>query len=96
MTKPASDSRRWLGSPALVMAATAVIFAAVAVALTLQLRADLRAQILRREAESLRSMVSLQEERAKDELRNYGLGTEPGDWFVLLLETSRLRGVAAL
>lgn len=96
MSPAISDSRRWLTTPAFVMTTTAVIFAAVALSLTLQLRADLRAQILRREAESLRSMVSLQEERAKDELATLGLGAEPDDWFVLLLETSRLRGVAAL
>ncbi len=96
MSQPAANSRRWLSTPLVVMTTTAVIFAAVALSLTLQLRADLRAQILRREAESLRSMVSLQEERAKDELATFGLGTEPDDWFVLLLETSRLRGVATL
>lgn len=96
MGQTSDRSRRWLSTPVVVMTTTTVIFAAVALALTGQLRADLRAQILRREAESLRSMVSLQEERAKDELATFGLGTEPGDWFVLLLETSRLRGVAAL
>ncbi len=94
MTPPAPRLRP--SAPVVVMATTTAVFAAVALALIFQLRADLRAQILRREAESLRSMVSLQEERAKDELAAFGLGAEPDDWFVLLLETSRLRGVAAL
>lgn len=96
MHRDSSDSRRGLLVPALVMATTVAVFVAVAFSLTLRLRADLREQILRREAEALRSMVGLQQERAADEFKKYGLGAEPSDWFPLLLETSRLRGVVAL
>lgn len=78
------------------MATTVVVFVAVAFSLTLRLRADLRAQILGREAEALRSMVGLQQDRAENDFARYGLGADPDDWFPLLLETSLLRGVIAL
>ncbi len=97
MPSPAPTAgRRRLDSPTLVMLVTIAIFAAVALSLTLRLRHDLRAQGLQREAESLHGMVELQERRAADDFAAYGLGAEPDDWFPLLLETSRLRGVVAL
>jgi hypothetical protein len=96
MPRAPTTSRAWVGAPAFVMATTAVVFVAVAFVLTLRLRADLREQILRREAQALRSMVELQQIRAEDELARFGLGDEPADWFPLLLETSRLNSVAAL
>lgn len=82
--------------PSFVIVTTVAVFATFASLLTWRLREDLRAQILRREAEALRSMVGLQQGRAEEELARFGLGSEPGDWFPLLLETSRLRGVVAL
>src|SRR5687767_12731894 len=92
MPRPSPDSRRWIATPAIVMATTVVVFVAVAFLLTLRLRAEVRAQILGREAAALQSMVGLQQTRADDEFAQYGLGSEPEDWFPLLLETSRLRG----
>lgn len=89
-------ARAWFTAPLVVLLVTAAGFGFVAFALTLRLRDELRAQILRREAEAIASMVALQQERAAAELVSLGLGAEPGDWFPLLLETSRLRGVVAL
>jgi two-component system sensor histidine kinase FlrB len=91
-----AESRRWFTTPLVVFVVTALGFVFVALALTLRLRAELRDQILRREAEALASMVALQQDRADAEFAALGLGSEPADWFPLLLETSRLRGVVAL
>lgn len=97
--------RPWSTAPLLVGLATAVGFALVALVLTLRLRTDLRAQILQREAEAIASMIALQQvlqqeqQRAiEPELAALALGTTTvaDDWFPLLLETSRLRGVIAL
>ncbi len=96
MPRAPSASRPWLTTPVLVLLATAVGFALVAIALTLRLREDLRAQILQREAEAIASMVGLQERRVEDEFAATGLGAETADWFPLLLETTRLRGVIGL
>lgn len=85
-----------LDAPALAMLATVTVFTAVALGLTLRLRSELQSQILGREARALHSMIELQEKRAESFYREFGLGTEPEDWFPLLLETSRLRGVVAL
>lgn len=93
---PRAAARAWFTTPIVVMVATAAGFVFVALALTLRLRSELRAQILQREAEAIASMVALQQERAAAELVTLGLGAEPEDWFPLLLETSRLRGVVAL
>ena len=82
--------------PALVIAATVLVFGAVAFRLTLLLREDLQEQILRREAEGVRSMIELQQKRAKEEFAKSRQGAERTDWFSLLLETSQLRGVVAL
>jgi signal transduction histidine kinase len=96
MTKHAQLPRPWFTTPLVVALVTALGFTLVAVTLTLRLRTELRAQILQREAEAIASMVALQQERALAELAPLGLGSEPADWFPLLLETSRLRGVIAL
>lgn len=96
MSASPTTSRRLLDVPALAMLATATVFAIVALALTLRLREELRDQILRREARSIHSMIELQEKRSESFYREFGLGAEPEDWFPLLLETSRLRGVVAL
>lgn len=96
MTRATPASRPWLTTPVLVLLATAAGFAIVAVVLTLRLRGDLRAQILQREAEAIASMVGLQERRAQVEFEATGLGAETSDWFPLLLETTRLRGVIGL
>src|SRR4051812_4793962 len=98
MTRVLQAARRQT-TPKLVMLTTVVAFVAVAFSLTLRLRADLRAEILRREAESLRSMVALQEARAKDDfeaLASVGLAGDADTWFPLLLETARLSDVIAL
>ncbi len=96
ISRPPAAARAWFTTPLVVLVATAAGFVFVALALTLRLRDELRGQILRREAEAIASMVALQQERAAAELVALGLGAEPGDWFPLLLETSRLRGVVSL
>jgi signal transduction histidine kinase len=78
------------------MAASVGVFAGVTLLVTWQLRGDLQAQILRREAETLGTTIDLQLTLAEEELTRYGLGADAKDWFPLLLETSRLRGVVAL
>ncbi len=96
MPRASPATRPWFTTPLVVGAATVAGFVLVAVLLALRLREDLRGQILRREAESVAAMVALQQSRAGDEFARFGLGAEPADWFPLLLETSRLRGVVAL
>lgn len=91
-----TSARPWFTTPLVVLAATGASFVVVALGLTLRLRTDLRRQILQREAEALASTVELQQLRAEQELASFGLGADPADWFPLLLETSRLRGVVAL
>jgi len=96
--------RPWSTAPLLVALTTALGFALVAFLLTLRLRTDLRAQILQREAEAISSMIALQQVLQQEqqlatepELAALALGAAAtDDWFPLLLETSRLRGVIAL
>ncbi len=95
--RPSENTPRRPGrAVALALAGTAVVFLAGTVLPVLRLRQELRAEILRREAESVRAMVDLQLVRTGEELAAYGFGADVADWFAPLLETSRLRGVLAL
>lgn len=79
-----------------ILVITALLFAVAAGWPTWRLRADLRAQVLQREARALQSMVDLQLDGLQEQLETTGLGAELEDWFPALLETSKLRGVLAL
>jgi len=95
--RPLQSWRRRPGRATLAaLAGTALVFLAGVALPALRLREDLREQILRREAESIRAMVDLQLVRTSEELGAYGFGADVADWFAPLLETSRLRGVLAL
>lgn len=101
MTPVTQNFRRlWLRRPGravvLALAGTALVLLGGTALPAWWLREDLRAEILHREAESLRAMVDLQLTRTGDDLAGLGLGAEVADWFPPLLETSRLRGVLAL
>lgn len=77
-----------------VLLLTAVVFAVVLAAVTLLLRGGLQDQILRREAELLAGVASMQ--LANEAAKQRELGVElPGDLYVAVLNTSRLRGVIA-
>lgn len=69
-----------------VLTLTVVVFAAVVATVTLQLREGLREQILRREAETLAAVASMQLENDTDEM---GI-------FITVLRVSRLPGVEAV
>lgn len=91
--RPALSLRRlrWV-----VVGVTLATFAAFVVVVTWQLRRDLRQQVLAREAESLRSVVRLQQQLAEEEWMKLGLTQPSDDRFVTLLLTTRLRGVVSL
>lgn len=69
-----------------VLTLTVVVFAAVVATVTLQLRVGAREQILRREAETLAAVASMQLENSADEM---GI-------FVAVLRISKLPGVEAV
>jgi signal transduction histidine kinase len=71
-----------------VIAVTMSVFGAVVALMTQQLRSGLREQILRREAEMLAAIVSMQLDDAP--------GDSPADLFVAVLKTQKLAGVSGL
>lgn len=75
-----------------VLLLTAFVFAAAVAGVTYQLRGGLREEILRREAELLAGVASMQ--MANEMAKQAVLGVElPGKLLSAVLETSRLRGV---
>jgi len=82
--------------PVVVTLVTLGIFAAFVAIVTLRLRANLHAQVLSREAESLLAVVRLQQRLAEEEWMGLGLTQPADDRFSTLLLTTRLRGVLAL
>lgn len=80
-----------------VLGLTVVVFGGAVAAVTLQLRSGLREQILRREAEFLAAVSSMQLDNAADALPGVPLDEVPGALFVALLKTTqKLEGVAGL
>ncbi|MBL9202829.1 MAG: hypothetical protein JNL39_20120 [Opitutaceae bacterium] len=79
-----------------VLALTVLVFAAVVLAVTLRLRADLREQILRREAETLAAVASNHIDNLAADLAGIAPADVPGALLVAVLKTSRLRGVVGV
>jgi signal transduction histidine kinase len=75
---------------------TVVVFAAVVVAVTLQLRAGVKEQILRREAGTLAAVASMQLENSAAEYGAVDLAEVPGALLVAVLKTAKLRGVVGV
>ncbi|WP_414659959.1 sensor histidine kinase [Horticoccus sp. 23ND18S-11] len=71
-----------------VLAVTVAVFGAVVATITLRLRADLHAQIVRREAEFLASIVAMQADDAAEEV--------PAAMYVAVMKTQKLAGVLGL
>lgn len=71
-----------------VIAVTMSVFGAAVALMTTQLRSGLREQLLRREAEMLAAIVSMQLDDAP--------GDAPADLFVAVLKTQKLAGVSGL
>ena len=88
MPAPAASSSSRPFAHLTVLAVTVIMFGAAVAAMTMQLRTGLREQILKREAEILTAITSMQLDNALDEL--------PGALFVAVLKTQRLKGVVGL
>lgn len=71
-----------------VLGVTVLVFGALVAMMTHQLRAGLREQILRREAEMLAAIVSMQLDDAAEEV--------PAAMFIAVLKTQKLAGVSGL
>jgi signal transduction histidine kinase len=80
----------------MVLALTVLVFGAAVAAITLQLRAGLREQILRREAVWLEAIASMQLQEAAETLGEQSIEKVPGAVFVAMLKTQRLAGVTGL
>ena len=72
------------------------IFALVVAAVTLQLRAGLRDQILRREADTLAAIASMQLDNGAADIGDPVLAEVPGALLSAVLKTSKMRGVSGV
>ena len=81
---------------ATVLTLTMAVFAAVVAFVTWELRAELRDQILNREAEALLSVAAMQFANSSAELAPLGLPDVPGELTDVALKTSKLRGVLGI
>lgn len=79
-----------------VLAVIVVVFGAVVAAMTWQLRAGLREQILHREAAWLQAISSMQLEDAADTLGTEQIENVPGAVLYAVLKTQKLAGVSGL
>ncbi len=79
-----------------VLALTVLVFACVVLAVTLRLRADLREQIFRREAETLAAVAANHIDNSAADLGGLAPADVPGALLVAVLKTSRLRGVVGV
>lgn len=89
MNKPT----RLATSARLVLAAIALVLAGAIAGITGWLRADLRAQILRREGESLHAVMLMQQTLESDRAGPTGAHRDDEQLVILALQISRLRGV---
>ena len=80
----------------LIVTLTVTVFAVVVAFVTLQLRAVLREQVLRREGDALASVASMQLANSAAELARLGLTDAPGELTDVALKTSKLRGVLGI
>lgn len=78
------------------MLATLTVLGALVTGLTVKLRADLHAQVLRREAEALHAVASMQLNAARVRPEEIASGDATQILFTAVLESSRLRGVLAV
>lgn len=83
-------------APLGVLVLTVLVFAGVVIAVTLQLRAGLTEQILRREAATLAAVASLQLDNSAAEYGEVALAEVPGALLVAVLKTAKLRGVVGV
>jgi type II secretory pathway pseudopilin PulG len=81
-----------------VTLATIAIFGGLIALITLQLRAQLRESVLRREAEAIHAVALMQSARVGEGLGLAEFGAEfvIDDLFAAVLESSKLRGVVAV
>lgn len=93
-TTAPSNSGRFATLGVLVL--TVAVFAGVVAAVTLQLRAGIREQILRREAGMLAAVASLQLDNSAAEYGEVALAEVPGALLVAVLKTSKFHGVVGV
>lgn len=79
-----------------VLALTMGVLAGAVAFITWQLRSYLRDQVLRREAESLAAVASLELANGADELAPLGVADAPGEVFAAVLKASQLRDVLGI
>jgi signal transduction histidine kinase len=79
-----------------ILALTMAVFAGAVFAITWQMRADAREQILRREAGTLAAVASMQLDLSAVEYGEVVLAEVPGALLVAVLKTSKLRGVVGV
>ena len=84
---------RLASSARLVLAAIVLVLAGTIAGITGWLRADLRAQILRREGESLHAVMLMQQTLESDRTEPTGAHRDDEQLVILALQISRLRGV---
>ena len=96
MSASAASSTPGRFAPVGVITLTVVVFAGVVFAVTWQLRAGLREQILRREAATLAAVASMQLDNSAAEYGGVSLPEVPGALLVAVLKTAKLRGVAGV
>ena len=79
-----------------VLALTVVVFAVAVIVVTLQVRAGLREQIVRREAGWLEAIASMQLAEEAEKLGGEPIESVPGAVLVAVLKTQKLAGVSGL
>lgn len=79
-----------------VLALTVGVFAVVVAAVTWQLRAGLREQFLRREADTLAAIAAMQLDNGAADLGERALAEVPGALLSAVLKTSKMRGVSGV
>lgn len=95
MPDPAAPSHPGRFTPAGVLALTVLVFGAVVAIVTLQLRSDVRKQILRGEAEKLAAVAALQLNISAVEMGEEAANV-PGALLVAVLKASQFRSVRAV
>src|SRR5687767_10516409 len=79
-----------------VLALTVIVFGAAVAVVTLQVRAGLRDQIVRREAGWLEAIASMQLAQQAESSGGEPIENIPGALFVAVLKTQKLAGVSGL
>lgn len=92
----ASTPARGRVAPVAVLAVTLIVFGLAVAYVTFWLRSGLREQVLRREADALAEVASLQLANEAEALAKLGVTDAPGELLNAVLKTSKLRGVFAV